>query len=185
MKNFKQIPALLMLLMVALTVFNSCKKGPEDPFLSFSSRDNRVTAKWKLTKIEGTDVTYFLNSQVTTTITYDGTVYTETPSIGTGSTATGTYELTIDKEGKVSFSEVYTPSGGTADIQSGSGTWFWMNADKNKDILYLNVGGQLFSENMCHVNRLSSKDMILQVFNSYIDNGHTYSTDFKYTFTKE
>ncbi len=185
MRNLKQNAVWLMLVAITLVTLNSCKKGPDDPFLSFSSRDGRVTAKWKLTKIEGTDVDYIMNSQITTTITYDGTVFTETPSVGTGSSATGTYEMTIDKNGKVAFSEVFTPGGGTADISSGTGTWFWMSSDKNKDILYLNVGGNLFNEGMFYVDRLASKEMILHITASYVDNGHTYSTDFKYTFTKQ
>lgn len=49
MKHLK----LIVFILVGFTVFNlwqSCKKGPEDPFFSIHSRLSRVTGNWNITK---------------------------------------------------------------------------------------------------------------------------------------
>src|SRR6185295_4558968 len=33
-----------------LAIWNSCKKGPEDPFFSLNSRFSRITGDWKVTE---------------------------------------------------------------------------------------------------------------------------------------
>ena len=50
MKNLK---IALFVVLAATFILPSCKKGENDPFISLKSRDARITAKWKLTKIEG------------------------------------------------------------------------------------------------------------------------------------
>jgi len=41
----------ILLVMSIIFIFNSCKKGVDDPFISFRSRDNRLIGKWKLEEI--------------------------------------------------------------------------------------------------------------------------------------
>ena len=50
MKNFLTMVSLTMF---AFTIFQSCKKGDNDPAISLRSRDARLIANWKLVKIDG------------------------------------------------------------------------------------------------------------------------------------
>lgn len=170
--------------------FEGCKKGQNDPGISLHSRDARLTAKWKLTKIESTDVNGTSATISTTTIiTYDGTTFSKgvtTPPLATvTSTGTGTYEMTIDKRGKISFNETYTPSGGTADITSGEGNWEWLSDSKNRDNILLDGSGNLFNGGLYAVDRLASKELVLTYTGKSVDNGVTDTMTDKYTFTKE
>lgn len=44
---------LVILLLFVSSIFSSCKKGEEDPFLSFRSRDARIVGSWQLKNSEG------------------------------------------------------------------------------------------------------------------------------------
>lgn len=82
--------------LLAVTIFSavfisSCKKGEDDPFISFRSRDSRIIGTWVLKNKTYTsinhDITNTKNSvnsetsvsdeKTTTTKTFDGTTYTE------------------------------------------------------------------------------------------------------------
>lgn len=47
MKKFK-LPILMLMAVGMIASFNSCRKGEEDPRITFRSRDTRVTGKWSL-----------------------------------------------------------------------------------------------------------------------------------------
>jgi hypothetical protein len=179
----KKVTFALLLVLVAVMVLPSCKKGADDPFISLRSRDGRITAKWKLTKIEGTQISNF-GTTVTTTATYDGTTMTTTSSPGGTSTSTGTYEMTIDKQGNVSWAETYA-SGGSSDVQSGEDHWQWLSSNKNKDYLEIGGGNHFFQGGTFYVDELKGKELILQYTTQNVDNGETSSTDVSYTFTKQ
>ena len=185
MKKVKKIAVLLMLVVLASTMLNSCKKGADDPFISFRSRDGRITAIWKLTQIDGTVVYYFGSSSVSTTIKYDGTTLLQTSTPGGATSASGSYEMTIAKEGKISFSETYTTTGGTADVESGEGHWHWINSDKNKNYIQLDGGSNLFQAGIYYVDKLGGSELILKSNSKDVNNGHTNSTDITYTFEKQ
>jgi len=174
-----------MLVVLTSSIFNSCKKGADDPFISLRSRDGRITAKWKLSKIDGTILSNFGSTQITTTCSYDGTIYSQTSTPGTTTTATGTYEMTIDKNGNVSFSETYTASGGTADIESGEGHWLWIDSDKNKSYISLDGGSNLFQSNLYYVDRLAGSELILKETSKDVNNNILNSTNITYSFEKE
>lgn len=55
MKNIKQI----FLLIFLATVFSTCKKYPEGPFISFKTREHRVAGTWSVEKyfVNGVDST--------------------------------------------------------------------------------------------------------------------------------
>jgi hypothetical protein len=180
----KKVKIALLVLIAGVTVLTSCKKGKDDPFISLHSRDARITAKWKLTKIEAVDVH---NAGATYTTTFDGTIYTETVSTGGSITATGSFEMTIDKQGSISaWAENYTQSGFTADVRSGTGTWMWGNSDKDRDFIAIsNAGNNLFASNFYHIDELKSKEMILHYTSKTVNNGDADSYDDIYTFTKE
>lgn len=72
-----------------ITTFQSCKKYPDGPLISFHSRTERVANTWKVDnyKINGTDYTSLV-SGYTETYTKDGNYYYSFGSLaGTGSWA--------------------------------------------------------------------------------------------------
>ena len=100
-----------------ILVFDGCKKGEHDPFISLRSRKARVAGEWKLT---GGSLTTSGGPQTIVT-TYDGTNKTD------GSTTTaytenstfekrGDYKIVISDDGKAKVQE------GTWDFTAGAGS---------------------------------------------------------------
>ena len=69
----KQVPFKLITFLLFFTTLYSCKKGDNDPFISFRSRKARVSGEWKLTK--GSLLTSGGATSITTT--FDGANKTE------------------------------------------------------------------------------------------------------------
>ncbi|NVO02507.1 MAG: hypothetical protein HXX09_07360 [Bacteroidetes bacterium] len=190
MKNLKSYLLVLLVALMVMPVFNGCKKGENDPGFSLRTRDNRITAKWTLTKIEGTqtDVTVAGISVTTTrTTTYDGTtkIVTSTSSLGGSSTSTGTgtYVMEILQDGQMTWSETYTSGGSSADVQTSSGTWEWLDSDNNKSVVLLDGGNHLFSGGIWRIDRLAHDELVVFDKGDSNDNGSTSNWDYKYTFT--
>ncbi len=87
----KKIFFLLAVAIFSATFITSCKKGEDDPFISFRSRDGRIIGVWimknktytnksqtvdKTTNNVNSDV-YNTDETTTTTETFDGTTYTQ------------------------------------------------------------------------------------------------------------
>jgi len=99
----KRIVVLSLYLIVTFVLFNGCRRGEDDPFISFRSRKARVTGKWKMTSYK-TTYNYTESSGFTTEIFIgNGSTYTFTDlnSYGVNSSKTGTftYEITFKKDG--------------------------------------------------------------------------------------
>jgi hypothetical protein len=99
----KRIVVLSLYLMVTFVFFNGCRRGEDDPFISFRSRKARVTGKWKMTSYK-TTYNHTESFGFTTEIfTGNGSTYTFTDlnSFGTNFSKTGTftYEITFKKDG--------------------------------------------------------------------------------------
>jgi len=168
MKNLLSILAL-----AAVVVLSGCKKGEEDPFLSFSSRDGRLAGTWTLSS--GTfnlGYTYSNGAEddpsaVVTDYDYnyelDGSnaaySYTQTLNGAANGDASSsipfTIEVTFDKEGTytahiVASYPVRLDGGGALDDynQTSSGHWSWVNDGKNKVGLRLqqSAGGPVLGE---------------------------------------
>lgn len=140
--------------MVLVAAFSGCKRGEDDPALSFSSRDGRLMRAWKLVgweKLTSTDIngTIFTSSK-----SYDGTLMTTVNTSGNSSSKSYTLEVTFDKQGSLSVKEVED-----GDLLSDVSYWQWLSSDKKKVVLLLNSGvfGGAF-----YVNRLSSKELVLE-----------------------
>jgi len=181
----KRLLFVFLIAIIAFPALQSCKKGANDPGLSFASRNARITAKWKLKKIEGTAT--YVNSGTTNnvTIAYDGSVGTSTSSLYGSQTATGSYEMTIEKKGYMSWNETFTtgtPS--VTDVQSESGSWQWLDTDKNKLFVILIGGNHFFTGGACRIDRLAGKELVIIDENSENDNGDTGVWNIKYTFEK-
>lgn len=68
-KNKVNLILVLVLLMTAAVV-PSCRKGSDDPAVSFKSRENRITNSWNLVKYEKNATTQDLNGT-----TYEYVIY--------------------------------------------------------------------------------------------------------------
>ncbi|MEI7594169.1 MAG: hypothetical protein WCK02_00355 [Bacteroidota bacterium] len=178
---------LIIVLSLCLPLLNSCKKGENDPFISLKSRDNKISQKWKLTKSEVIQVSPYSTSSETVTATYDGTtqkiVYTLEPA--NNKTATGTFEMTLEKNGTLTYNENYALAGSTAIIRSGTSYWNWVNTGKNKSEINIGAGDDLFESGSYVIDRLASKELVLKYDYKITENGFNRSYSCTYTFEKE
>ncbi len=62
--------SLLLLISLATMVFTTCKKYPEDEFISLRTMVNRLEGEWQIEKIEmnGNDATYMYNDSLSQSI---------------------------------------------------------------------------------------------------------------------
>ena len=74
MKNFT-FNLLLFIIIIVVFTMSSCKKGEDDPFISFRSRKARITGEWNLKS----GIITIKEQGLEETATYDGT-YQYTPS---------------------------------------------------------------------------------------------------------
>jgi hypothetical protein len=173
----------LLIVLIALPALQSCKKGENDPLISFRSRDARLIGSWKLVKVEGSYDRVQGGNHTYSTFTYDG--YTFLDDISNGSVGgTGTYEMTIDKKGTMSWNETLLVGNHTL-INEGNGYWKWQNTDKNKTVVNLVGGAHLFTSGDCMIDRLAYKELVIKRKYNTNDDGDTYSSDYTYTFEKE
>ena len=167
----------LFMLSVLMVLVSSCKKGENDPFVSLKSRDARITAKWKLTKIEGTS-----NSEV---VTYDGATLSEGGEI---TYKNASFEMTIDKDGILTSTEVKTLNflNSKETIESATGFWAWLSANKEKTYINLSTGGPFgLSVATYYIDQLKSSELVLKYYATSTNANTTYVTDLKLTFEKQ
>jgi hypothetical protein len=122
----------LMLLLVCAAAFNSCKKNPDDPGISFRTRKARVAGEWK---VESGTIKYGPDGdQIVYTIT-GNTVKVETNCcIGSG---TSSINFSFDKKGQASSSIILS-----GYVSKWSGTWNFTGGigdQKKKDQIVVTV----------------------------------------------
>ncbi len=157
---------ILMTIVVVATLFQSCKKGENDPFLSLKTRDARITGDWELT---------YGNETYTYTENYQGDTYEESASLivengianetewysytmnGVNETDSYSYDpysyeeiTTIEKNGDYSVNATVENSKST-----NSGNWYWFDTAKKKTQLV--IGGMIY-----YVDRLTNKELVLK-----------------------
>ncbi|MBN8701671.1 MAG: hypothetical protein J0M08_01275 [Bacteroidetes bacterium] len=102
----------------AIVLFDSCKKGENDPFLSLRSRKARVAGEWKLTSGE-MNIT---SDDGTSSMTADGSTRTYTDNSGFSSSEVFTLVYTFEKDGTFKSTEV-SGTGSSATTVVREGTW--------------------------------------------------------------
>ena len=179
----KKVLLILLVSLLTVTIFQSCKKGENDPTISFRSRDARLIGKWNLVNVLGTWDKVEGGTHTYSTFTYNGMNFLD--DINTGNIGgTGTYEMTLEKSGDMSYTE--TLRIGSQDyVYTGTGYWDWLNTDKNKTMLSLIGGMHLFVGGDCIVDRLAYKELVIKRKYNTNDNGDTYSSDFTFTFERK
>ncbi len=135
----KPILKYLFIALVALTLvpLSSCKKGPNDPFLSIHSRKARLSGIWKLSKSDYTVIEVKSNTTTSTVYTFDGVKYntTETKKVGTTAATTSTNFYTYAETWTVNKDYTYSVAITEAGFPSTqSGTWAFLNKDKAADL---------------------------------------------------
>ncbi len=118
----KKMKIALLMLLTAVLILPSCKKGENDPFMSLKSRKARLCGEWDLK--EGT----MTQTSGSTTVTYSFNGSTCTYSMsGTSASFAYTEKVTIDKDGTY---KIETNSDG--DLSTEEGAWYF--GGKNKEL---------------------------------------------------
>lgn len=124
MKTTTKILATIVISTMVIPVFNSCKKGEDDPFLSLRSRKARVVGDWEVVSYKST---YSYNSpsnpswNYSSTYNMNGSTYTDVYTDATGTTTTNgteTWKWTFEKDGTYDYTR--TIDGQT---ETSKGTW--------------------------------------------------------------
>ena len=182
-----------ILLTILLTVVSSCKKGEDDPFLSFKSRDARLRGEWKLVKMTGTYTDGLVEPGVSDlnvyTVDYDGTTVTRTENDSVTGSATWSVNYTFEKKGI--FKSVSLLDGAKEEYTD---YWSWGNTDKKKTRLIIDEEDHFdfelpdyysVNEESYSIKRLSGKDLVLVQSESYTNGPDTFTADVEMTFEKK
>jgi hypothetical protein len=160
-----------LIALVCLTIIPSCKKGENDPFISFRSRDARITGKWKVVNLELIENN---NGSINTSI-LNGSILTETSN---GSSTSYSYSANWEILADGVFKYTYITDG---ELSSGSYTWHWLDDNQTKSKIILNGGGVYV------VDRLTNNELVLkyEYGDSDLSNGNNDVDSFSYTVTLE
>ena len=162
----------ILIAVIVLATFVGCKKGENDPGISFRSRDARVVGEWKVSSMEDETTTKIgtpVTSNKSETNKFDGSKKIKTVVVdGTTSPQQADdnkYEvkLEIKKDGTLAYSETRTAPDGVVSSFSTTGTWNWADSRKNKTTISLNYfGGQTLSSGFYDIDQLKNKEMIFK-----------------------
>jgi hypothetical protein len=154
-----------------LTVFPNCKKGDNDPFLSFRSRDSRITGKWKVVnyeyvEINGNDSYSLILNGSTITQTVNGNITSYPFSSNLEILENGTYKSSSNINGEISNT---------------INTWHWFDDTRKKTRLLLQDGGVFV------VDRLTNNELVLKSNEQYSSSssGSSNFQDYSYTLSFE
>lgn len=114
----KKIALLMLGVTLALSsiTLTGCKKGPDDPFLSFRSRATRLSGTWKLQS--GTVKTTQNSISITTT-------YTDTKYTINNSSTDYSLSVTFVKDGTYTSKEI-EGTGALQGTTDATGAWNWV-----------------------------------------------------------
>ena len=168
-----------VLLTISMLLLFDCKKGKDDPFISFRSRDHRIVGTWKLVKGKVTYKDYlstqYINYGETEETISGDTIY------NTNMTVPYTFSIHINKDGSTEYDYL---NSNTKDV------WHWNNGVKNKSGLYLPL--TTFIPWNCNYNfsidRLTNKEMKLSyksVETVTVNNVRTTGSEIELEFKKQ
>jgi hypothetical protein len=139
-------------LLVASSI-TSCKKGENDPGLSFRSRKARLAGEWKMVsgeiKTTSIDITGGTTTTTITTTTLTDTQMTESTSVNGGTPTTSTATITewsfnIDKAGTYKMTQTLADGSNWTSTDITEGEWVFLGKNKtaelkNKEAIALNT----------------------------------------------
>lgn len=161
----------VMMAIAGTLIFQSCRRGPDDPFLSFRGRDARLAGSYKMTGLDGSSVSTTVSGTSTTInttkTTYSNGVESQVYN-GGSSTISGRYTATIEfkKDGTFSYTyETFDNTGKSNGKDEGNGNWVWANTGKKKTFILIDmydaVGISKFS-GLWEVDQLKNKEIKLK-----------------------
>ncbi len=162
---------ILLFAFVCLLAIPSCKKGENDPFISFRSRDARFTGKWKVVNLELIENN---NGSINTSI-LNGSIFTETIN-GTSTSYSFSANWEILADGIIKYTDIID-----GELSSGTFTWHWID-DTQKKTKILIDGGAVYV-----VDRLTNNELVLKIesLDTDLSNGNNYANSFSQTITFE
>lgn len=136
------------ILLLSIMIFSACKKGKEDPFISFKSREKRIVGEWTSSQQL---IQYTVTSQSSKpyTVTYDNLTLKGAGEDLTLSGEMNSAKLNIKEDGtftesiKTNWAKVYfmgftSSSGPSESITEGTWKLLGRNSDyKNKEVIEL------------------------------------------------
>lgn len=130
----KRVFLIISALILLLSVFNSCKKGEDDPFLSLRTRTQRLTGTWTLKSADYTK-TEKMGSWYTAKYhyIYDGSKYNKEISYNDTLNNVETYNYSEEIEFKKNgtYSKNYSNNG---DNFTEEGMWTWIMKNKESEL---------------------------------------------------
>lgn len=158
----------IIALVIASFGFEGCKKGPNDPTISFISRKSRMAGEWKYAAGEGKS---YDGTNIRTEWTYDGAtinskVTTTTPAASSTVLTSRTISVTFEKDGtykQVTTTTTPSPAAST-DTETETGTWNFTGS----------VGANNNNKDHIVMTALSYSDV-------YVDATGTTTTTYSYT----
>jgi hypothetical protein len=120
----KKLLLVLLVALIAIPAFQSCKKGEHDPAISLKSRKARLVGEWTL--VSGME-SITQSGDFTYTISYNGSTKTTTVFGGPSTPEAYTEKMTINKDGSYEYD---INDNGILRIIKGA----WYFGRKNKDL---------------------------------------------------
>jgi hypothetical protein len=151
----KALKLSVFLVSVSLIVLSSCKRGEDDPFLPFSTRDARITNEWKLTSSQGitTQVNAY-NKTKKDEFLFDGTTMSEYHIDYFDNVSEDSYpysdSLSIKKDG--TYEQKIKNDEGTFTKTS---RWVWYDSNKDK------IGIMFEDGKMYFIKKLAKDEMVM------------------------
>ncbi len=197
----KKVFFLMLIAILALPVFQSCKKGENDPAISFLSRKARLVGEWKLTS--GNRQVVYSNGE-TETYTYDGALVVHESTGDPTETTVYTRTFTIYKDG------VFTSARFEGNNQYyEEGVWYFGPRSKDLDLKnketvcfsttkytyvfppqpaqVIEMGGThaIGYPYVWQIDRLSNKELIFLIDEYYAAGNGNYTATGTMTYTKQ
>jgi hypothetical protein len=192
----KKLFLVLLVAIMVIPTFQSCKKGANDPTISLRSRKSRLVGEWTLSEGSYT----YTQPGGSATYVFNGSTQVTTVSGLAPYSAVYTQKVTIDKDG--SYKNEINDDG---DFSTQEGGWFF--GDKNKELDLKNkeivcfaekkyTSGSNFSEytglwaisspNVWKIDQLKNKEIIVILDATETDsNGDIYTQTGTLTYTQK
>lgn len=135
---------LFAIVILGIAAVPSCKKGEDDPFISFRSRDARITAKWKLVSLEEVSI---VNGNTISRV-LNGSILTSSTG-GVSSTNSYSKEMEIKSDGTFNTTTIFD-----GEINTFSLFWYWYNDTNKKSSIDLDA--------TYVIDRLSHNELVLR-----------------------
>jgi len=176
----------LLIFVFLCSFLSSCKKGDDDPAISFRSRNNRIEGKWKVSSINYSHHYQGYYGNENTTITYNGTtlLYQITENGDTDKEEYFNYLFTLEilKKGKLTYTESYNYLNENNNITI-NGIWYWLN--NKKDFVYFPFNIIDMYCNTWQIKELRNKKIVLYFSGSMNEQQNTTTEEASITATIE